>query len=182
KSKLIQAAIAVAALTGTIAHAQVKVGMIVSATGAAASLGTAQKKALPLMPTELGGAKVDYIVLDAASDTNSAVKAARKLMADEKVDVVIGPSLPSTSLAVIDVAAETRTPLISMASSSRITSPMDDKRHWVFKTAMSEDLAAAGTLKHAKSIGIKRLAVIAASDAYGDSWVQIVGPEAKKAG
>lgn len=154
-----------------VARAQVKVGVILSATGPAASLGLAQKRVVPLMPAEIAGKKVEYILLDDASDTNQAVKAARKLMADEKVDLVIGPSVTAASLAVIDVAAELKTPLISMASSSRITSPMDEKRHWVFKTAMSETLAVATTLRHAAASGGKRLALVAASDAYGDTWV-----------
>jgi branched-chain amino acid transport system substrate-binding protein len=151
-------------------QAQVKVGVIVSATGAGASLGSVQKKAVAMLPTELGGQKVTYIVMDDASDTNQSVKAARKLISDEKVDVLIGSSMSAPSIALVDVVAEQKVPLVSMAGSSRITTPVDDKRRWAFKTPFDEALAIDATLKRASASGTKRLGVLATSDAYGDTW------------
>jgi branched-chain amino acid transport system substrate-binding protein len=181
KTKFARLAIAAAALIAAGAvQAQIKVGIILSATGPAASLGSAQKRTVPLMPKEIEGKTIEYIVLDDASDTNQAVKAARKLMADEKVDVVFGPSSTPAALAVVDVAGELKTPLISMASSSRITTPMDANRFWVFKTPMSETLVIGATLKQAKAMGIKKLALITASDAYGDTWLSQINNMAAK--
>jgi branched-chain amino acid transport system substrate-binding protein len=157
-------------LVATVAQAQIKVGIIVAATGPGASIGVPQKKAVAMLPTEVGGMKVEYIVLDDASDTNQSVKAARKLITDEKVDVLIGSSGLATSIALVDVAAELKVPLISMAGASRITTPMDDKRRWVYKTPFNESLAIDVTLKRAAAMGIKRLGVLATSDAYGDAW------------
>jgi branched-chain amino acid transport system substrate-binding protein len=172
KSKFARAAFAAVSLAAVFAvHAQVKVGIILSATGPTASLGSAQKRTVPLMPAEIAGQKIQYVVLDDASDTNQAVKAARKLIGDEKVDIFFGPTGTPASLAAVNVAGEMKTPMISMASSSRITTPMDDKRHWVFKTAMSETLVIGQTLKNAQAASVKKLALIAASDAYGDTWV-----------
>ena len=153
------------------AQAQIKVGIIVAATGPGASIGAPQKKAIAMLPAEVGGMKIEYIVMDDASDTNQSVKAARKLISDEKVDVLLGSSISAPSIALVDVAAELKTPLVSMAGSSRITTPMDDKRRWVFKTPFNESLAIDVTLKHAAASGAKRLGVLTTSDAFGDTWV-----------
>lgn len=126
---------AVAVLLGSgAAWAQIKVGVVVSATGPAASLGIPEKNTFGLMPKEIGGKTVEYIVLDDASDTTTAVKNTRKLISEDKVDVIIGSTVTPNSLAMLDVAAESETPMISMAASAAIVGPMDAKRHWVFKT------------------------------------------------
>jgi hypothetical protein len=62
--------------------------------------------------------KVEYIILDDASDSTTAVKNARKLVSEDKVDLLIGSTIVPTSLAMIDVAAETETPMISMAAAA----------------------------------------------------------------
>ena len=116
------------AFAATAAQAEIKVGVVLSATGPAASLGIPEKNSISLLPTTIGGETVSYIVLDDASDTTTAVKNARKLVAEDKVDVIIGSTTSPASLAMIDVAAETQTPMISMAASARIVSPMDDKK------------------------------------------------------
>ena len=126
------------AFVATAAQADVNVGVIVSATGPAASLGIPEKNTLAMLPTTIGGEKVNYIVLDDASDTTTAVKNIRKLISEDKVDVVIGSTISPNSLAMIDVAAEAQTPMISMAASARIVEPVDDKRRWVFKTPQND--------------------------------------------
>lgn len=171
--KLAGAAIAAAAVAvwSSGAVAQVKVGVIVSATGPAASIGIPEKKVVDFMGRQIAGKSIEYIVMDDATDTNQAVKAARKLMADEKVDVIIGPSASAPSLAVVDVAAELKTPMISMASSSRITSPVDEKRRWAYKVVMDESLMIDASLRHMAASKVKKMAFIGASDAYGDVWL-----------
>src|SRR5690242_3007200 len=97
-----------------VAQADITVGVVVSATGPAASLGIPEKNTFSLMPTTIGGQKVNYIILDDASDTTTAVKNTRKLITEDKVDVVIGSTITPNSLAMIDVVAEAETPMISM--------------------------------------------------------------------
>jgi branched-chain amino acid transport system substrate-binding protein len=80
------------------------------------------------MPQTIGGQKVNYIVLDDASDTTTAVANTRKLITENKVDVILGSSTSPNSLAMIDVVAEAQTPMISMAASARIVEPVDAKR------------------------------------------------------
>ena len=71
----------------TLAHADVNVGVTVSATGPAASLGIPQKNTIALMPKTIAGQKINYIVLDDASDTSQAVSNTRKLITENKVDI-----------------------------------------------------------------------------------------------
>ena len=110
---------AVAACAAFAARADITVGVTLSATGPAASLGIPEKNTIALLPVAMGGQKVNYIVLDDASDTTTAVKNVRKLISENKVDVIIGSTITPNSLAMIDVVAEAETPTISMAASAR---------------------------------------------------------------
>ena len=133
------------------AMAQVKVGIIVSATGPAASVGVTQQRTVGILPQTLGGQKVEYILLDDASDTSTAVKHARKLILEDKIDVLLGPSLTPNSLALLDVVTEQRVPMISLAGSALIVEPVDARRHWVFKTPQSDAQMASIVLDHMKN-------------------------------
>jgi len=107
------------ALAAAGALADINVGVTVSATGPAASLGIPEKNTIALMPQTIGGQKVNYIVLDDASDTTQAVSNARKLINESKVDVILGSTTTPNSLAMIDVAAESQTPRAGSRSSAR---------------------------------------------------------------
>ena len=162
-----------AALLSAIAAtalADINVGITLSATGPAASLGIPEKNTIDLLPKTIAGQKVNYIVLDDASDTTTAVKNTRKLISENKVDVVIGSTTSPNSLAMVDVAAEAETPMIAMAASSRIVEPMDDKRKWVFKTPQNDAQMSTAIVEHMTSNGVKTVAYIGFSDAYGEGW------------
>jgi len=160
-----------AALGAVTAQGQdIKVGVTVSATGPAASLGIPERNTVALMPQAIGGHKVQYIVLDDASDTTTAVKNMRKLITEDKVDVVVGSTISPNSLAMIDVAAETETPMISMAASSRIVEPVDAKRRWVFKTPQNDQQMALVIVGDMLKRGVKSVGFIGFSDAYGEGW------------
>jgi len=164
------------------AHAQIKVGVSISTTGPAASLGIPEKNTVSLFPTEIAGQKVQYIVLDDASDATQAVKNARKLVSEDKVDLLIGSSITPTSLAMLEVAAETETPMITIAGAARIVEPMDAKRRWVFKTTQHDGQMAAAITQHMSNNGVKTMGFIGFSDAYGEGWwgeVEKVAPARK---
>ena len=167
RKTMIAAALAVFA-TGALAD--INVGVTLSATGPAASLGIPEKNTIALLPATIGGQKVNYIVLDDASDTTTAVKNTRKLIAENKVDVVIGSTTTPNSLAMIDVAAESETPMISMAASARIVEPIDDKKKWVFKTPQNDAQMSTAIVEHMTNHGVKTVAYIGFSDAYGEGW------------
>jgi branched-chain amino acid transport system substrate-binding protein len=165
--------VAAAAMAIGVASASaqdIKVGVTLSATGPAASLGIPERNTFQLAPDTIGGRKVQWIVLDDASDTTAAVKNTRKLIGEDKVDVVVGSTVTPNSLAMIDVAAESDTPMISMAASARIVEPVDAKRRWVFKTPQNDQQMAAVIVSHMLSAGTKSVAYIGFADAYGEGW------------
>ena len=164
-------AMAVLALAGT-AQADINVGVTVSATGPAASLGIPEKNTIALMPKTIAGQKVNYIVLDDASDTTAAVSNTRKLITENKVDIILGSTTTPNSLAMIDVVAEAQTPMISMAASARIVEPQDAKRRWVFKTPQNDIMMSLAIVQHMVNSGVKTAGFIGFADAYGEGWFQ----------
>ena len=164
------------------AWAQIKVGASLSLTGPAASLGIPERDTINLLPKEIAGQKVEYIVLDDASDTTTAVKNARRLVSDDKVDLILGPSITPSSLAILDVIAEGGTPVISLASSARIIQPMDAKRAWMFKTPQTDVQMASGIMEHAAARGVKSVAYIGQADAMGEAFHAEVAKQAQAQG
>ncbi len=163
---------AAAAYLALGAQADVNVGVVVSATGPAASLGIPEKNTLSLLPATIGGQKVNYFVLDDASDTTAAVANTRKLITEHKVDVIIGSTITPNSLAMIDAVAESATPMISMAASARIIEPVDAKKRWVFKTPQNDIMMALAIVQHMAAAGVKTAGFIGFADAYGEGWYQ----------
>ncbi|HZT55259.1 MAG TPA: ABC transporter substrate-binding protein, partial [Burkholderiaceae bacterium] len=170
KQSLIALAAAVAA--ASLAHADVVVGVTVSATGPAASLGIPEKNTIALMPQTIGGQKINYIVLDDATDTTLAVSNTRKLITESKADIILGSTVTPNSLAMIDVVAENQTPMISMAASARIIEPMDAKRRWVFKTPQNDIMMSLAIAASMADSGVKTVGFIGFADAYGEGWYQ----------
>jgi len=164
--------IAALCATAAAAWADVNVGVTLSATGPAASLGIPEKNTISLMPKTIGGQKINYIVLDDASDTTAAVANTRKLIAENKVDIVLGSTTTPNSLAMIDVVSEARTPMISIAASARIVEPMDAKKQWVFKTPQNDIMMSLAIAEHMAASGVKTVAFIGFADAYGEGWSQ----------
>jgi branched-chain amino acid transport system substrate-binding protein len=160
------------ALASMAAQADITVGVNVSATGPAASLGIPEKNTFALMPTTIAGQKVNYIVLDDASDTTTAVKNTRKFVTENKVDVIVGSTITPNSLAMIDVAAEAETPMVSMAASARIVDPANPKVKWVFKTPQNDVQMSTAIVEHMTNAGVKTVAFIGFNDAYGEGWYQ----------
>ncbi len=163
-------ALAVLAAFSAAAFADINVGVSVSATGPAASLGIPEKNTIALLPASIGGQKVNYIVLDDATDPTAAAKNIKKLISENKVDVVIGSSTTPNSLAMMDVAVDNETPMISMAGSAIVVEPMDAKRHWVFKTAKNDAHMATAIVQHMTDKNVQTVAFIGFADAYGEGW------------
>ena len=158
-------------LASAAAQAQVKIGITISTTGPAASLGVPQKNSVPLMPTEIGGQKVEYIVLDDGSDSTRAVTNMRKLIDEDKVDAIIGSSTTPASLAMVSVAAEKQVPTISLAATAALIQPMDAAHKWEFKTPQNDSLMADAVADHMAANGVKTVGFIGFNDAYGDGWL-----------
>ncbi len=153
----------------TVAMADITIGVNLSTTGPAASLGIPEKNALSFAPKTIAGQKVRYVVYDDASDTTNAVQNVKRLVSENRVDLILGPTTTPTSLAVVDVAADAKTPMLAVASASAIVSPVDAKRRWVFKVTANDDIYASAMVAHMVKKGVKKVAVIATDDPYGEA-------------
>lgn len=151
----------------TSALAEITIGVTLSATGPAASLGIPEKNTIPLMPTTMGGEKVRYVVLDDATDPTAASKNARKLTSEDKADVLLGSSTTPTCIAVLEVAAESKTPMIALAPFA----PAADKAAWVFQAPQDVSIMAGAVVGHMLANGVKTVAFIGYSDGYGELWL-----------
>jgi branched-chain amino acid transport system substrate-binding protein len=164
------------------AQAQIKVGITMSASGPGAALGQPQSKTVAALPKEIAGQKITYFALDDESDPTKGAQNGRKLITEEKVDVLIGSSLTPVSLPLIDIAAEAKTPLMTMAAAAVLVAPMDDKRKWVFKVVPNDDIMANAILKYIVKTGAKTLGYIGVSDAYGEGYYKVLSEVAPKLG
>jgi branched-chain amino acid transport system substrate-binding protein len=78
--------------------------------------------------------------------------------------------------------SEVKAPMISLAASAAIVSPMDEKRRWVFKTPQNDRLMADALVEHIAAQKLKSIAFIGFNDAYGDGWLNVVTPALKEKG
>src|SRR5437764_6845111 len=152
------------------AQGQIKIGVTISATGPAASLGIPEKNTIAMCPKTMAGKSVEYIVLDDATDTTLAVQNTKKLIGENVVDAIIGSTTTPNALAMIDVAAESETPVISLASSARIIEPVDAKKAWIFKTPQTDVMMAGAILEHMEKNNVKTLGYVGFNDALGEAF------------
>jgi branched-chain amino acid transport system substrate-binding protein len=173
---LARRALALAASLGlaTAAQADVNIGVILSLTGPGASLGIPAENTIKLWPTELGGQKINLFVLNDATDTTTAAKNATRLITEEKVDAIVGPSITPTSLAVIDVAARSGVPVISLAGGGAIVEPQDGPRRWAFKMAPTETISINAVLDHMARHKATSLATIGFATSYGEGFLKAI--------
>lgn len=172
---------------GLAQQAPIKIGVVVSATGPAASLGIPERNTLALIEERLsklkiGGRAIQFVILDDASNPTNAVKNTQKLIQEDKVVAIIGTTTTPASLAMIDVVAEAGVPTISLAASRAIIAPVDEKKKWVFKTPQTEEQMARAVVADMKAQGIKTVAYIGFNDAYGEGWAQFFEAAAKAEG
>jgi branched-chain amino acid transport system substrate-binding protein len=163
-------ALSVLALASACALAQIKIGVTLSTTGPAVSLGIPEKNTIALLPKTIAGKTVEYIVLDDASDSSAAVVNTRRLTLEDKVDAIIGSTTTPNSLAMTDVVADNSTPTISLASSARIIEPMTPKKSWIFKTPQTDTMMVLAILEHAAKRGMKTMGYIGFNDALGEAF------------
>lgn len=172
------AAMAVLAAITLPAAAQVKVGVIVGATGPGASLGIPYKNTFATLPKTLGGQPVEYIIMDDATDPTNAVKNARKLITEDKVDLIIGSTSVPAATSVTDVSAEQKTPQIALSP----VGPAAAKNPWVFTIPQPATIMMGAVADHMKANNVKNVAFIGFSDAWGDLVLNGLKAHAESAG
>lgn len=182
--KKIPAALAIAALASFAgsALAQVKVGVIASATGPTALVGIPQKNTVPLLPTKVGDLTVEYISLDDASDSTASVTAVKKLISEQNVDAIIGPSGSPNAMGTIQFVAEAGVPMLAPVGTAAVVLPMTEQKKWVFKTTQNDDIIAKALVDHMTKHGVKTIGLIGTADPYGENWAKVMAGLTEKAG
>jgi branched-chain amino acid transport system substrate-binding protein len=155
-------------LAGILAHAEVVVGISLSTTGAASSLGIPQQKSMGLRPNKIGDEPIRVVIFDDATDPTQANKNVRKLVTEEKADIIIGSSSAPASLSIAQVAAELSVVQIAMAP---IEVPLGPN-NWTYSIAQPMSLMAEALVQHMKTRKIKTLGFIGFSDSYGENWLR----------
>lgn len=173
---------ALCALATQAAHAAVNVGVLLCLTGPAASIGIAERNAMELLPTDIGGTKIHYIFMDTQADPTKTVTDAKRLIESDKVVAIIGPSLTPDSLAIIDVVGGRSVPNISLAAGENIASPVKGPREWVFSVAQSTALMARHVVADMVAQKIHSVGFIGLNQAYGDEWWKAFSRDAEAAG
>lgn len=166
------------AAVSTAVHADINIGLVLSTTGPGASLGIPEQNTVALLPQEIAGQRINYTVLDDATDSTAATRAARKLVSENKVDLLIGSSTVPTSAAVAQVARETKTPQIALAPFG----PGGDARYWTFTVAQTNMLIAQALVQHMQQHGVKTVGYIGYNDVWGEDWHKALEELLPKAG
>ena len=113
-------------------------------------------------------------MLDDATDPTKAVANARKMIAENKIDILMGSSATPATLALVDVAAETKTPYCGIVPTKSLVSPVDDKRKWVFKAPQNDAIMAEALADHMVANGVKSVGFLGYTDGYGQGWLDEV--------
>ena len=174
-------------MAGTLAFAAppVKIGGLFSVSGPAAFLGEPERNTAQMVVDEINktggikGRKLELVVIDTQGDPAKAVQGVNKLIKNDKVVAIIGPSTTGDSMAVIPVVEKAGIPLISCAAGSKITEPV---KKWVFKTAQNDGLAVAKIYEYLNKQKINKIAILTVSDGFGSSGREQLVAHAKAFG
>jgi branched-chain amino acid transport system substrate-binding protein len=148
----------------------IRIGVVVSVTGSASSLGEPERNTVQLFEqefSEVGGAEIEWIVEDDASDPTQAVTAVKQMIDRENVHAVVCCSVSPNSLAIIETVQGDEVPNISLAAAAQIVEPASE-REWVFKTPQNDALMIDVLTDHMLEQGIENVAFLGFDDAYGE--------------
>ncbi|PWE13204.1 ABC transporter substrate-binding protein [Alcaligenes faecalis] len=163
----------VLAALATPAQSQVKIGVIASATGPTAVVGLPQRNTVPLLPTKVGDLTVEYVSMDDASDPNQTVTLFKKMISEDKIDALIGPTGSPNAMGLIQFAADSGTPVLAPVGAASVVLPMTEQKKWIFKTTQNDDIIAQALVKHMVDNGVKTAGFLGFNDAYGESWLSV---------
>lgn len=165
--------LSIALSAGPVAAAQpIKIGALFAITGPASFLGEPERNTSQMVVDEInkaGGIKghmLELVVYDTQGDATKAVQAVTRLIKEDKVVAIIGPSTTGDTMAVIPIVEKAQIPLISCAAGIKITEPV---KKWVFKTAQNDSLAVARIYEHLKKQKINKIAILTVADSFGAS-------------
>src|SRR5512147_1801230 len=157
------------------AHAQpqpIRIGAFLAVTGPAAFLGDPEQKTLQLYVEKLNaaggvlGRKLQLVSYDSAGDAEKARTFAKRLIEQDKVDVIVGGSTTGETMAVVPLVEAAGVPFISLAGAIVITDPV---KKWVFKTPHTDRMACERIFLDMRSRGIDKIALISGSGGFDKS-------------
>lgn len=173
--KLIRTALAAAAviLSGSaIAAEPIRIGSVLSVTGPAAFLGEPELKTLQLYVDRINkdggviGRPLQLVYYDDGSDAGKANGFAKRLLDDDKVDLIVGGTTTGATMAMLPLVEKAGTPFISLAGAAVIVEP---PRKWVFKTPHTDRMAAEKVFTDMQRRGLSRVALLSESSGFGQS-------------
>ena len=162
----VAAAVSAACVVNTWA-ADLKVGLSVALSGPNSSIGIPYAKGMQAALAykgEAGGRKIQLIVLDDGSDPTAAGRNARKLVEEEKVDILMGTSGVPAAMAMAQVGREAKVPMIGLSPLS--LDPAENP--WIVTVAQPAQLMIDAVVERMKTNGVKTVGYIGFSDAWGD--------------
>lgn len=151
------------------ARADITLGLITSMSGPVSSIGIPYSKgikAAQVYQADVNGEKVKVIELDDASDISNASKLARKLIEEDKVDVLIGTAGAPGSAAIMAVATEMKVPVIGITPV--VSVPKNDGKPWAMTVVQPASDMVGAVVQEMKAQNLKNIAFIGFSDSWGD--------------
>ncbi|TYC53099.1 ABC transporter substrate-binding protein [Rhodobacterales bacterium] len=154
------------------AHADIKLGASLSASGGAAFLGDPEAKTLEMLVEEvnanggINGEEIELVLYDDGGDPNKARTFATRLVEDDEVVAIIGGSTTGTTMSIISVAEGEGIPFISLAGAIQIIDPV---REFVFKTPHTDRMACEKIFADMQKNGITKIGMISGTDGFGAS-------------
>src|SRR5690606_34225042 len=115
-------------------------------------------------------------------DPTQTVTSVKKLLSEEKIDALIGPTGSPNAMSIIQFMAATGTPMLAPVGTASVVLPMTDEKKWVFKTTQNDDIIAKALVEHMVANGVKTAGFIGFNDAYGENWLRVFTELAKQNG
>lgn len=156
-------------------NAPFKIGTILSVTGPGAFLGDHMKRGMELAIEEINakgginGRKIEWVFYDAETQSTKAVTSTRRLIEQDKVDIIVGGGNASgLALAMVPLVEKAGVPFISTEGSMAIVNPIADRK-WTFKSTIDDDQILERAADSFAKRGITSIALLADSSGFGQS-------------
>jgi branched-chain amino acid transport system substrate-binding protein len=155
-----------------LAQEPIRIGAFLSVTGPAAFLGDPEQKTLEMYVERINtaggiaGRKLQLTVYDDGGDAEKARTFAKRLLEQDKVDVIVGGSTTGTTMAAIPLAEQAQTPFISLAGAVGIIEPA---KKWVFKTPHTDRMACEKIFADMRARKLTKVALISGAGGFDKS-------------
>jgi branched-chain amino acid transport system substrate-binding protein len=157
---------------GALAADPIKIGSVLSVTGPAAFLGDPEIKTLQIYVEDINkqggvlGRQLQLIHYDDGSDSNKANGFAKRLIEDDKVDIIVGGTTTGSTMAMVPLVEKAGVPFVSLAGAVVIIEPV---KKWVFKTPHTDRMAAEKVFEDMKKRNISKVALLSETSGFGQS-------------